>query len=222
MPDLAREVQLFYGPGGHLLFDWLYQTLNRQALAPFFRPRLRRGGRILDAGAGCGHLANELGLKGAYFFDRSREQVRRCRGVVVSGFFLQADLALLPFQDCVFDAVICSNVLHYTGLTGLKELLRVTKGGGQMLLAFLEGSISSRLGTRLAVSLGLFPPMMQDAQFIDLADLAHLQITVKDSATIVFLPPLFQARRELPRQGLVAFELVKLQEGPKLSGSLTK
>ncbi len=142
--------------------------------------------------------------------------------MIVSGFFLQGDLAYLPFRDGSFDVVICSNVLHYTGLAGLKELLRVTKGGGQMLLAFLEGSISSRLGTRLAVSLGLFPPMMQDARFIDLNDLAQLNVRVKDSATIVFLPPLFQARRELPRQGLVAFELEKPNESTMLSGGLSR
>lgn len=209
MPDLAIEVQKFFGQGGHLFFDWLCQSVNRQALAPFFRSRLRRRGRILDAGAGSGHLANELGLREAYFLDRTWDQVKRCREAMVSGFFLQGDLARLPFRDCSFDVVLCSNVLHYTGLSGLKELLRVTKGGGQMLLAFLEGSFFTRLGTRLAVSLGAFPAMMGEAHFINLVELAQPNVIVRDSATIVFLPPLFQARRALPRLGLVAFELEK-------------
>ncbi len=132
--------------------------------------------------------------------------MKRCREIVVSGVFIQADLEHLPFRACSFDGVICSNVLHYTGLAGLKELLRVTKSGWQILLAFLESSDFTRTATRQAMSFGLFPPMMRDAPFIDLADLEQLDIELKDSATIVFFPPLFQARRKLPRRGLVAFE----------------
>jgi SAM-dependent methyltransferase len=210
MHNFKDEVQKFYGPGGHLFFEELYQSVNRQALAPFFRRRLRRGGRILDAGAGPGYLANELRLKGAFSLDLTWEQVQRCREIAVSGFFIQGDLEQLPFQDCSFDAVICSNVLHYIGLAGLKELIRVTKRGGQMLLAFLEGSCFTRLATSLAVTVGLFPSMMKDPRFIDLADIGQMDVRLKDSATIVFLPPLFQARRGLPRRGLVVFELEKL------------
>jgi SAM-dependent methyltransferase len=209
MPDFTRAVQCFYGPGGHLLFDWLYQTVNRQALAPFFRPRLRRQGKILDAGAGSGHLANELGLQGGYFLDLNWEQLKRCRETLGFGFLIQADLEYLPFRDGTFDGVISSNVLHYTGLAGLKELLRVTKSGGQLLLAFLEGSIFTTVATWLLVSLGLFPFIFREARFIDLAELEHLDIKVKESTTIIFLPPLFQAFRQVPRLGLVTFDLEK-------------
>ena len=208
MPDFARALQCFYGPG-HFLFDWLYQTVNRQALAPFFRSRLRRRGRILDAGAGSGHLAKELGLQGGYFLDLTWEQLKRCRERLVFGFFIQADLESLPFRDGTFDGVISSNVLHYTGLAGLKELLRVTKSGGQLLLAFLEGSNFTTAAIWLLVSLGLFPFIFREARFIDLAELEHLDIQVKDSTTIIFLPPLFKAIRQGPRFGLVAFDLEK-------------
>ena len=209
MPDFARAVQCFYGPGGHFFFDWLYQTVNRQALAPFFRPRLRHRGRILDAGAGSGQLANELGLEGSYFLDLTWKQLKRCRERLGFGFFIQADLEYLPFRDGTFDGVISSNVLHYTGMSGLKELLRVTKSGGQLLLAFLEGSDFTKAATWLLVSLGLFPLIFRQARFIDLAELEHLDIQVKDSTTIIFLPPLFQAFRQGPRLGLVAFDLEK-------------
>jgi ubiquinone/menaquinone biosynthesis C-methylase UbiE len=53
-----------------------------------------------------------------------------------SRLLVQGDIQLLPFQNNVFDEVICSNVLHYVGLAGLKKLLRVTKSDGQLLLAF--------------------------------------------------------------------------------------
>lgn len=204
-----HEVQQFYGRKGHFFFEGLYQRVNRQALAPFFRPWLRREGWVLDAGSGSGHLAEELGLRNACFLDLTWEQISRLRGTGRPGCFMQGDLQLLPYQDNIFDDVICSNVLHYTGLAGLKELLRVTKPGGRLLLAFLEGSEFTRAATRLAVFWGLFPPLMRDARFIALEDLAQLNIQIEDSATVVFIPPLFQARRELPRQGLVALALKK-------------
>jgi hypothetical protein len=50
---------------------------------------------------------------------------------------------------------------------------------------------------------------MQDARFIELADIAQLNVRVEDSATVIFMPPLFRAYRALPRQGLVAFILRK-------------
>jgi SAM-dependent methyltransferase len=209
VPELSQKVQKYYAQSGECFFDWLYQQVNRQAIAPYFRDRLRRWGRILDAGSGSGHLAGELGLKGAYYLDITWEQLERCRGRMGAGFFLQGDLEHLPFRDGTFDAVISSNVLHYTGLAGLEELLRVTKSGGQLLLSFLEGSNFTTAATWLVVSLGLFPLIFREARFIDLADLQHLDIQVKDSATIIFLPPVFMAHRKAPRLGLVAYELEK-------------
>ena len=209
MGVIDYEVRRFYGRKARPFFDQLYQHVNCQALAPFFRPRLRHEGPILDAGSGSGHLAGELGLSNAYFLDLTWEQIKKFRDTGTPGRFIQAALQQLPFKDNVFEQVICSNVLHYTGLGGLKELVRVTKPNGQMLVAFLEGSHFARTATRMAVFWGLFPPLMRDARFIDLADLALLDVQVEDSATVVFIPPLFRASRKLSRQGLVAFVLTK-------------
>jgi len=206
MDDMGHEVRKYCGLSGHL-FERLFQTVNRQAIAPFFRLRLRRQGRILDAGSGAGHLSKELKLIDAYFVDLAWEQLKRCQRNVVSRSFIQIDLQRLPFRDSSFDVVICSNVLHYTGLPGLKDLLRVTKRGGQMLLAFLEDSSLTRMLIRIWVSLGLFPPMMLNAPLLDLAAFTQLDVVIKDSATIIFFPPVFQARQELPRRGLITYEL---------------
>ena len=51
---------------------------------------------------------------------------------------------------------------------------------------------------------------MRNAQLIDLEEPAQLSIQIVDSATVIFLPPFFQACRKLPRKGLVAFVLKKL------------
>ncbi len=207
MSGLSTAVQDFYNGGDLFLFEELIRRVNRQAIGPFFRAKLRRQGRILDAGSGPGFLTDELGVDGACFMDLSWGQIVRCRQRRRVGSFIQTDLESLPFRDGSFDAVVCSNVLHYARSAGTLELLRVTKRGGQMLLAFLEDSDPTRAGIRLGVSMGLFPTMLLNAPLVDFSIFERLGISVKDSATIVFVPPLFQASRELPRCGLVAFEL---------------
>jgi SAM-dependent methyltransferase len=217
MHIFGYKIQQFYRRKGNYFFEELYQQVNRQALAPFFRLWFHRKGLILDAGSGSGHLAETMGFSNACFLDLTWEKIKRCKDKRARGQFIQGDIQHLPFQNNVFDEVICSNVLHYTGLAGLKELLRVTKSGGQLLLAFLENSELTQWATHLAVFWGLFPSLMREAQFIDLAELAQLNIQIVDSSTVVFLPPFFQAFRKLPRKGLVVFVLKKLRKDSSLS-----
>lgn len=214
MHILGYKIQQFYRRKAYFFFEELYKQVNHQALAPFFRPWLRRKGLVLDAGSGSGHLAEAMGLMNACSLDLAWEQVKLCRDKGVQGCFIQGDIQLLPFQNNVFDEVICSNVLHYVGIAGLKELLRVTKSDGQLLLAFLENSEFTQRAMHLAIFWGVFPPLMRDAQLIDLEELAQLNIQIVDSATVIFLPPFFQARRKLPRKGLVAIVLKKLSRDP--------
>lgn len=209
MHVFGSNVEKFFGQKGHFFFEGLYQSVNRQALAPFFRPWLREEGRVLDAGSGSGHLAGELDLKDACFLDFTWEQIKQLRNKGVPGSFIRGDLQQIPIKDNTFDEVISSNVLHYTGLTGLKELLRVTKPGGRLLLAFLEGSDFTQFACRQAAFLGLFPHFINDARFINIEELAKLNIRIEDSATVIFIPPFFQALRRIARIGLVVFVLKK-------------
>jgi SAM-dependent methyltransferase len=214
MPVLGYQVREFYRERELPFFDGLYQQVNREALAPFFRLRLRRDGPVLDVGAGSGDLARELGLRSACFVDLSFEQMRRVQGGGVVGPFIQGDLCRLPFADNSFGQAICSNVLHYTGPAGLEELIRVTQPGREMLVAFLEGSAFTRAAVNLAVSWGLFPPLMRQIPFLETAALADLNVEVQDSATVVFVPPAFKTIRGAPRVGLVAFVLKKAGPAP--------
>jgi len=208
-PVLGFQLTQFYGGRQRPFFDELYQQVNRQALAPFFRSQLRLDGPVLDVGAGSGHLARELRLRSACFLDLSWEQIKRLQAAGLAGLFTQGDLCHLPFADNSFAQVICSNVLHYTGLAGLEELIRVTKPGREMLVAFLEGSAFTRTAVNMAVSCGLFPPLMRQIPFIETAALAHLNVEVEDSATVICIPPAFKILRSAPRVGLVAFVLKK-------------
>ena len=206
----GNKIQQFYGGKGSFCFEGLYQQVNQKALAPFFCSCLNRKGLILDAGSGSGHLAEAMGLSNACFLDFTWEQIKRCREKGGSERLIQGDIQQLPFHDNIFDEVICSNVLHYTGSAGLKELIRVTKPGGQLLLAFLESSELTRIATNLAVFWGIFPQLMRDAQLLDLKELDQPNLQILDSATVVLLPPYFRAQRKLPRQGLVPYVLKKL------------
>ena len=207
MTFYTEGLQEFYDSGASRLFQEIEQRVNRQAIAPLFRPRVRRWGRILDIGCGNGHLAGELGVRRACFLDLSWERVKVCRQRIGAGSFAQADLFRLPFREGTFDGVICSNVLHYTGLEGFHELLRVTKKGGQMLLAFLEESGFTRALIDMNIALGLFPPVMREARLLNLSHVRQCDVGCKDSATISFFPPLFRVSRGWPLQGLVAMEL---------------
>jgi SAM-dependent methyltransferase len=213
-PILGLQVRQFCGGRDRPFFEELYQQVNRQALAPFFRPRLRQDGPVLDVGAGSGHLARELGLRSACFLDLSWEQMKRLQVGGLAGPFIQGDLCRLPFADNRFAQAICSNVLHYTGLAGLEELIRVTRPGREMLVAFLEGSAFTRAAVTLAVSWGLFPPLMREIPFLETAALADLNVEVEDSATVAFVPPAFKTLRGTPRVGLVAFVLKKAGRAP--------
>lgn len=221
MSDFCHQVRQLYGEKRVGFLEELYKMVNRQALGPFFRPHITGEGRILDAGSGSGHLAEEVGLGKASFLDITWKEIKAFRDKRKPGFFIQGDLRELPFKEDVFDQVICSNVLHYTGPCGMEELFRVTKNGGQMLVAFLEGSGFTRCAVNLAILWGLFPPLMRNARFIDLNALVKLDIQIEDSATVGFIPPRFRGFRNLPLRGLVALVLKKRvsEQIPKITNT---
>ena len=93
------------------------------------------GTRVLDAGCGAGHLADELVDRGATVvgLDASREMLAYARERVPDADFLRADLESdFPFSDDAFDGVTSSLALHYVKeWTPLfRELRRVLTPGG--------------------------------------------------------------------------------------------
>ena len=138
---------------------------TRRRIVDFYEPMLRGAGakRVLDCGCGNGLSVDLLAERGyeAWGNDVSqlrkwqwRERAMKERLVVASGL-------ALPFPDGAFDAVISSGVIEHIGVAEqslpryevrpladrderrmafLRELLRVTRAGGEILLDWPHGS----------------------------------------------------------------------------------
>jgi SAM-dependent methyltransferase len=114
--------------------------------------------RILDAACGNGRYTRFI-LRHAdkdamvTAFDYSQGMLRRARNSLKGGraTHVAADITRLPYADASFDGVICGWVLEHLPdpQPGLKELARVLKPGGKLLLLTTEdtllGSVCSRL-----------------------------------------------------------------------------
>lgn len=112
--------------------EWLAKTLSR----------LPNGARLLDAGAGelrnkplCRHLA--------YVSQDFCQYTGAGNGVGLqtgtwdtNGIDIVSDITAIPEADCSFDAVLCTEVLEHVPdpIAALRELCRVLKGGGFLIL----------------------------------------------------------------------------------------
>jgi SAM-dependent methyltransferase len=114
--------------------------------------------RILDAGCGNGRYTHFL-LQQAdadalvTAFDYSQNMLKRARDRLRTGRVTQvaADLTRLPYGDDVFDAVVCGWVLEHLPdpRPGLRELARVLRPAGTLLLLSTEDTFTGALCSRL-------------------------------------------------------------------------
>jgi len=113
---------------------------------------------ILDAGCGNGryskfllaHADADAKITG---FDLSQQMLRRAherlRSERVS--HVAADLTRLPYADGSFDAVVCGWVLEHLPdpRPGLRELARVLRPGGKLLLLCTEDTLTGAMCSRM-------------------------------------------------------------------------
>jgi SAM-dependent methyltransferase len=114
--------------------------------------------RILDAGCGNGRYSRFL-LRHAdsdaliTSFDLSPHMLRRARERLHSARVSHAvaDLTRLPYADASFDAVVCGWVLEHLPdpRPGLRELARVLRSGGKLLLLSTEDTLTGAMCSRL-------------------------------------------------------------------------
>lgn len=110
----------------------LHYLLTRLCLAS-----IRRGGRVLDLGAGNGWMARRLCGRfqvTALDVDGGPSALGALRGAPVA--CVRAELERLPFGDGRFDAVVAAAAIHYTSdlPETLRQVARVLAPGGVFML----------------------------------------------------------------------------------------
>ncbi len=115
--------------------DRLWRVATTRAVAP------RPGQKILDLAAGTGASSVSLARSGAEvvaadFSPGMIAEGRRRHSGIRNLRFVQADATALPFGDAEFDAVTISFGLRnvFEPHTALRELRRVTKPGGRIVV----------------------------------------------------------------------------------------
>jgi SAM-dependent methyltransferase len=160
--DYRRYIQKHYDglPGALTAVTGL--LTGHEALAGrLIRPEafdVRGCKRILDAGCGNGRYTRFL-LRRAdpdaliTGFDYSQRMLHRARQRLKSDRATQiaADLTRLPYADGCFDAIICGWVLEHLPdpRPGLRELSRVLRLDGKLLLMATENTLNGAVCSRL-------------------------------------------------------------------------
>jgi SAM-dependent methyltransferase len=162
-PDRYRAMlkESYNGPAGWFTVVSGFFTGHEMLAERIIGPRgfdVRGCKRVLDAGTGNGrylrvlqkHVDPDAELVGC---DLSIGMLRRAAQRLKNGKarLLTADVTRLPYKDGTFDAVVFGWVLEHLQdqIEGLKELARVLKPGGRVLLMTTEhtllGAICSRV-----------------------------------------------------------------------------
>jgi demethylmenaquinone methyltransferase/2-methoxy-6-polyprenyl-1,4-benzoquinol methylase/phosphoethanolamine N-methyltransferase len=121
---------------------------------------VEEGQRVLDVGCGTGTLALELGARGGEVFgvDASPEMIDVARRKAAKRHaaveFEVGLIERMPHDAASFDRVLCILVMHHLDedlqRRGLREIARVLKPGGRLLLVDFAGRSGGFLGHLLA------------------------------------------------------------------------
>jgi ubiquinone/menaquinone biosynthesis C-methylase UbiE len=119
---------------------------------------VRGAKRILDAACGNGRYSRFLLREADHdafitSFDYSQQMLHRARNRLKNSRVtqIQADITRLPYADQTFDSIVCGWVLEHLPdpKPGLRELARVLKPGGRMLLMVTEDTFLGAWCSRL-------------------------------------------------------------------------
>ena len=133
-----KSIRTFYEQHYHYEED--ITVIDKRRMSHFFKSvNLKSVHNYLDIGSGVGlalQYCYERGLN-CYGFDISERAIRLSRTVIHPDIkMVVADGERLPFKDESFELVSCLGTLEHFlhPIQGLKEIVRVTKKGGQVLI----------------------------------------------------------------------------------------
>ena len=148
----AETRRRYDGAAGAWLAWGSLLSLHEPLIGRLFRRRafdISRVGRILDVGSGAGQilkhiLAHRRPECAVVAFDLSTRMLSRARARLRRPEidFVGGDAARLPFADASFDYVTCGWMIEHLSdpCAGLKEMARVMKSDGRLLLLATENT----------------------------------------------------------------------------------
>lgn len=151
----------YSGIAGRFLRSCSIVSLHEPLASAFFKRGsfpLEDCSRILDVGSGAGQLLTHLVKHSRsdceiVATDLSTKMLERTRKRIDDPRinFVTADLLKLPFEDGTFDVATCGWVLEYLPdpEPGLRELSRVVRPGGRILLQCTENTVFGAMSSRL-------------------------------------------------------------------------
>lgn len=109
--------------------------------------------KVLDVGCGTGEYAILLAKKGAHVsgIDLSKGMINNAKNNAkqekLNILFQKADVCLLPFENNIFDKISIARVLGHlddeTMNVAAKELMRVLKPGGEIIITMIHPSLGN-------------------------------------------------------------------------------
>ena len=161
MRRLMRHTTGRHEPGGVLMTDaarydrhsgWLMGSLFR-GIAADVAASARDGARILEVGAGPGHLSvrlardHDLDVVGLdldpAMVERANANAEHTRAGARRPTFVVGDVAALPFEDASFDLVVSTFSMHHWSdrTAGLDEIARVLRPDGRAVIWDLRAGL---------------------------------------------------------------------------------
>jgi ubiquinone/menaquinone biosynthesis C-methylase UbiE len=147
-------------------------------LATLLHDRNLSGQVWLDAGCGTGTLARWLASRKAcrvLGVDASAQMIANCDQTPGTEFRVISDISKMDLTDGAFDGVLCSSVLEYTRSpeAALRELRRVIRKGGLLLVSVPSSSLLARLPTLIVYWLTKPLGRWRQLSFLDHSKVAY-------------------------------------------------
>ncbi len=148
---LKQHYKFWAGDYDRDLVDWGYAYPSQLKLVMSQDIKVKKNSKILDAGCGTGLVAqvlSDMNFKNIVGLDYSKDMLMIAKNKKIYKRLIQESLnKKISLRSNQFDIVLCTGVLTsgHVGAKAIKELIRVTKNKGYLILSIAE-SIYEKLG----------------------------------------------------------------------------